>query len=489
MMETGNGLPLYGVILAGGSGTRFWPLSRSQYPKQVLKLLGSESLLQATIERLLPRIPLTRLAVVSNAAQADVINLDLFRKGWTDIKVWLEPQGRNTAAAVGLAAIVLPLETDTDIMAVFPADHYIGNQTEFFRALDQGAELAQAGYLVTFGIKPTRPDTGYGYLKAGKALGANGYGYQCAAFIEKPELSRAQAFLSDGGYYWNSGMFLFRRDVILDALARYLPDLHQELRLLGERDQSLEETYRKIPSISLDQGIMEKAANVAVVPADLEWSDVGTWEAFYRLLKKDSRGNTKVGRVEDLDSRNCLIFAQNRLVGTIGLEDVIVVDTADASLVCHRDRVQDVKGLVERLTNLNLEESVQHPTVEHPWGHYQIIAQGPCYKVKEIVVAPGKRLSLQLHRYRTEHWVVVEGTPMVTIGNENLAVPVNESVFVPLKTFHRLENPGQEPVKIIEVQTGTYLEEDDIVRLDDDFWRLPENADQSQTVGSPGSHR
>jgi mannose-1-phosphate guanylyltransferase/mannose-6-phosphate isomerase len=255
-----------------------------------------------------------------------------------------------------------------------------------------------------------------------------------------------------------------------------LPDLYHELTLVGEGNQSIKEAYGKIPSISLDHGIMEKAGNVAVVPADLEWSDVGTWEAFYKLLDKDAQGNAVAGRSEDMYSRNCLFFAQNRLVATIGLEDVIVVDTADASLICHRERVQDVKHLVERLTRQNLAESVQHPTVERPWGHYRILAQGPCYKVKEIVVDPGKRLSLQLHRYRAEHWVVVEGTPMVSIGGETTAVPINESVFVPLNTPHRLENFGQEPVKIIEVQTGAYLEEDDIVRLDDDFWRLTSHA-------------
>ena len=475
-MIDGNSPNIYGIILTGGSGTRFWTLSRSQYPKQVLRLLGPESLLQATISRLLPRIPLSHLAVVGNAAQADVINLDLFRNGLADIKLWLEPMGRNTAAAVGLAAVLLSKETDADILAVFPADHHIGSQANLFQMLDRGAELAQAGFLVTFGITPSRPDTGYGYIKAGEAVGKEGYGFHCTEFIEKPELDRAQAFLREGNYYWNSGMFLFRRDVILAALAQHLPDLYQELNLVGEGKQSLEEAYAKIPSISLDHGIMEKAGNVVVVPGDLEWSDVGTWEAFYSLLEKDTQGNAVVGRSEDLNSRNCLIFAQDRLVATIGLENVIVVDTADASLICHRERVQDVKHLVERLTRQNLAESVQHPMVERPWGYYRILAQGQFYKVKEIMVAPGKRLSLQLHRYRAEHWVVVEGTPMVSIDGESTAVPVNESVFVPINTSHRLENLGQKPVKIIEVQTGVYLEEDDIVRLDDDFWRLTNHA-------------
>ena len=479
-MTPGSSLPLFGVILAGGSGTRFWPLSRSQYPKQVLRLLGSESLLQGTIERLLPRIPLNQLAVVSNAAQADVINLDLFRKGWSDLRVWLEPLGRNTAAAVGLAAVLMDREKDAEIMAVFPADHHIGNQAGLFQALDLGAELAQAGFLVTFGITPTRPDTGYGYIKAGKAVQAPGGGFHVAEFIEKPESSRAQAFLREGGYYWNSGMFLFRREVILEALARHLPELYQALRLVGEGKQSLEEAYQKIPSISLDHGIMEKAGNVVVVPADLDWSDVGTWEAFYNLVDKDSRGNAVVGRAEDMDSRNCLVFAQNRLVATIGLEDVIVVDTADASLVCHRERVQDVKKLVERLSRQNLAESTQHPTVERPWGRYTVIDAGPGFQVKQVEVDPGQRLSLQLHEHRAEHWVVVQGQALITIGKETREVATNESVFVPLRTPHRLENPGPGPLRIIEVQTGSYLGEDDIVRLADDFWRVSANADKKK---------
>lgn len=473
-----SALPLFGIILAGGSGTRFWPLSRSQYPKQVLRLLGSESLLQATIERLLPRIPLSRLAVVSNAAQSDVIRLDLFRKGWSDIRVWLEPMGRNTAAAVGLAAVLLEGEKDAEIIAVFPADHYIGNQAGLLQALDQGTALAQAGFLVTFGLTPTRPDTGYGYIKAGKAWGRGASAFHVAEFIEKPKLSRAQAFLQEGGYYWNSGIFLFRREVILAALARHLPELYQALRAVGEGKESLEAAYQKISSISLDHGVMEKAEKVAMVPADLDWSDVGTWESFYNLMDKDDRGNAVVGRAQDMDSRNCLVYAQNRLVTTIGLEDVIVVDTADASLVCHRERVQDVKILVERLNRQNLTESVHHPTVERPWGRYTVIDAGPGFQVKQVEVDPGQRLSLQLHEHRAEHWVVVQGQALITIGQETREVATNESVFVPLRTPHRLENQGPGPLRIIEVQTGPYLGEDDIVRLADDFWRVSANADK-----------
>lgn len=295
-MTKPGALPLFGVILAGGSGTRFWPLSRSQYPKQVLRLLGSESMLQATCGRLLPRIPPERLAVVTAAVQADVIRLDLHRQGLGNVRLWLEPEGKNTAPAVGLAARLMGAEAEAEIMAVFPADHFIRDTAAFHQALDQGAALAQAGFLVTFGISPTRPDTGYGYIKAGESLAAGGL--RTAAFIEKPELSRAKAFLKEGGYYWNSGIFLFRRDVFQEALARHLPDLQQGLQGIGPgvAPEALAAAYRRLPSVSLDHGLMEKADNVAVVPVDMGWSDVGTWSALHELHPADERGNVVLGR-------------------------------------------------------------------------------------------------------------------------------------------------------------------------------------------------
>jgi mannose-1-phosphate guanylyltransferase/mannose-6-phosphate isomerase len=472
-MTAKTSLPLFGIILAGGSGTRFWPLSRSQYPKQVLRLLGSESLLQATCNRLLPRIPSERLVVVSSAAQADVIRLDLHRQELKDVHLWLEPEGKNTAPAVALAAALMGPEHETDIMAVFPADHYIGDTAAFHQALDQGAALAQAGFLVTFGITPTRPDTGYGYIKAGEPLPAGGL--KALVFTEKPNLSRAQAFLKEGGYYWNSGIFLFRRDVFLTALARHLPELHQGIKGLapGVSPEALAEAYQRLPSISLDHAIMEKADNVAVVPVDLGWNDVGTWSALHDLVPADDRGNVIVGRALDIDSRDSLVFAQDRLVGTIGLENMIVVDTPDATLVCSRDRVQEVKDLVAELTQQNQVESREHLTVQRPWGRYTVMQGGPGYKVKKVLVDPGCRLSLQLHHRRAEHWVVVQGEAQVTIGDKVSQVLPNQSVYIPLETAHRLENPGTEPLALIEVQTGDYLEEDDIVRLADDFWRAP----------------
>ncbi len=467
-----SNIPIYGVILAGGWGTRFWPLSRSQYPKQVLRLLGSESMLQSTVARLLPRIPAERLAVVTNASQAGLIHQELQRKGWDGVRIWIEPEGRNTAAAVALAAVSLVDEAGEGVMAVFPADHFIRDQASLLQGLDLGAGWAQAGYLVTFGIPPNRPETGYGYIKQGAPLDDQGQAYRVDRFIEKPPLSQAQEYLADGRYSWNSGIFLFRPDVVLDAFARYMPDLHHELDRLRqpENPASLEEIYPRLPSISLDHGILEKADNVVVVPVEMGWNDVGTWEALHELFPQDESGNVKEGRILDQDSQQCVFWAQNRLVATIGLTNIIVVDTPDATLVCHRDRAQEVKDLVAELHRQQLVESVHHTTVERPWGRYTVTDEGPGFKVKRIVVDAGKKLSLQVHQRRAEHWVVVEGTAQVTLGQELRLVSSNQSVYIPQKTPHRLENPTIEPLQIIEVQTGDYLEEDDIMRLEDDYW-------------------
>lgn len=467
-----NVIAISGIILAGGIGTRFWPLSRSQYPKQILRLLGSESMIQSTIQRLLPRIPPARMAVVTNASQAELIHQELHRQGWQEIRIWSEPQGRNTAAAVGLAAVLLGDEPPDGIMAVFPADHFIRDQVNLLQALERGVTWAQAGYLVTFGIPPSRPETGYGYIKQGAPLDEEGSGYRVERFIEKPPVDQAQAFLQAGGYYWNSGIFLFRRDIVLQAFARYLPALYQGLArlMVQENRPALAEVYQDLPSISLDHGILERAANVAVVPVEMGWNDVGTWEALHEIFPRDERGNVILGRALDRGSRESIIYAQNRLVATIGLDKAIVVDTPDATLVCHRDRVQEVKEMVAELTRQDMVESVQHTTVHRPWGSYTVMDEGPGFKVKRIVVAPGKKLSLQMHHHRAEHWVVVSGVARVTIGQEIKLVASNQSVYIPLNTAHRLENPEEEPLKIIEVQTGAYLEEDDIVRLDDDYW-------------------
>ena len=465
-------LNLFGIILAGGSGTRFWPLSRSHYPKQVLRLLGSESMLQATIGRVLPLIPLEHLMVVTSATQEDVIRLELYRKGWDEIRLVTEPIGRNTAAAVGLAARLLPAENEP-ILAVFPADHHIQDPEAFLQALGRGAELAKAGFLVTFGILPTRPETGYGYIQCGSPVDSHRTAYYASRFIEKPPLAQAEAFFRAGNYYWNSGIFLFSRKTILEAMARHLPELDGRLNALQNELASpqFEAMYRNLPSVSLDHGVLEKVDNLVVIPLDVGWDDVGTWGALKNLFPPDDQGNVALGNTVNVDSKNCIIYAQDRLVATIGLDQMIVVDTPDATLVCPLNKVQEVKDLVAELDRREMVESSQHLTVERPWGSYTIIDAGDGYKVKEVVVHPGKRLSLQYHNQRAEHWVVVQGEALVTIGQEVSKITANESVYIPVKTPHRLENPGSAPLKIIEVQTGPYLEEDDIVRLNDDFWR------------------
>jgi mannose-1-phosphate guanylyltransferase/mannose-6-phosphate isomerase len=465
--------PLFGVILAGGTGTRFWPLSRSHYPKQVLRLLGSGSMLQSTIERLKPLIPLNHLIVVTSASQEEVIRLELYRQDLTGVQLLLEPQGRNTAAAVGLAAVKGAGLGEDAVLAVFPADHYIRHPENLYPALEEGLRWARKGYLVTFGIRPTRPETGYGYIQAGAALEPGGWALHCSRFVEKPPQESARAMLAAGGFYWNSGMFMFRRDVLLASFAQYLPELYQGLMQLREGAQA-QEVYPGLPSISLDHGLLERAQKVAVVPVEMGWSDVGTWGALPDLFPRDEGGNVILGRSLDLDSRDCVIYAQDRLVATLGLKDLIVVDTPDATLVCHRERVQEVRDLVAALSQRYPLESSRHLTVERPWGAYTVMESGPGYKVKHIVVEPGRRLSLQLHRHRAEHWVVVQGAALVTIGGEVRRLASNESIYVPPSTPHRLENPGPEAVRLIEIQTGPILEEEDIVRLSDDFWRGPE---------------
>ena len=369
---------------------------------------------------------------------------------------------------------MLENEADTDVLAVFPVDHHIADQNRFFEALDQGAVLAEAGYLVTFGITPNCPDTCYGYIKAGEPLHEHDFGFSVSEFLEKPNADQTKSFLAEGNCYWNSGIFMFRRDVLLQAYFQHLPELYENLIPFLEGAKplpSLTEIYEKLPSISIDHGIFEKADNVVVLPVDMGWNDVGSWGTLFDFFPQDENGNVLLGRVQEQDCQDSLFMSQKRLLATIGLKDTIVVDTADATLVCHRDRVHDVKDLVAAMNQKNVTETVIHPTVERPWGSYTVTDSGPCFQVKQIVVNPGKRLSLQLHHHRAEHWVVVAGTALVTLGSEIKEVASNESIYIPVETAHRLENPGSEPIRLIEVQTGSYLGEDDIVRLDDDFWR------------------
>ncbi len=474
---------VYGVILAGGSGTRFWPLSRERFPKQLLRILGEGTLLQQTFERLLQKIPANRMAIVTNAVQAESIKLQLNQ--WKDDiaeNVILEPEGRNTAPAIALAALQLIRQDPEAVMVVVPADHVVKASKKFMRAVQFASELATGGHLVTFGIQPTRPETGYGYIQPAKRMrvGAKGpfIGYSVARFVEKPNLATAKRYHRSGNYFWNSGIFVWKASQILSELAFHQPALSKLLTGLQCKMRSeefpshLRKVYAKIESLSIDNAVMEHSSHSVVIPIDFGWSDVGSWSSLGEVVPLDKDGNVRNGNVLDLGSRGSVLFADRRVVATIGLNNMVVVDTPDATLVCPKDRAQDVKAIVNLLKRQGAPEHLEHRTVHRPWGSYTVMEEGKGYKVKRIEVAPGRRLSLQLHHQRSEHWVVIAGTARVTRGEEVYDLQAGMSTGIAKEIPHRLENPGQIPLEIIETQNGPYLGEDDIVRLQDDFGRL-----------------
>lgn len=464
----------YAAILAGGIGSRFWPLSRETAPKQVLKVVGDESLLKSTIRRLEPLIPHERVNIVTNAGQAEIIRTHLAYDGQAALPCYIiEPFGRNTAPAIALAAFRI-LEKDPDAtMAVLPADHIIGDGRSFTQTLKAAARVAQDGRLVTFGIAPTSPETGYGYIKAGGASLKKVNGFEVIPvdrFVEKPDLRRAKQYLKDGGYYWNSGIFVWKARVILDEVEKHLPGIRAGLDAL-RRGAPIADAYKGMEAISIDHGVLEKASGIVVIPAAFKWSDVGSWCSLADVLPADDNGNVIRGRVVDIGSRNSIIFGCERVVATIGLDGFIIVDTPDATLVCPKDRAQEVKDIVGLMKKKGYSEHEHHRTVARPWGSYTLLEHGPGYKIKKICVLPGRRLSLQMHAHRSEHWVVIIGTARVQRGEETVEIGVNQSTYIPRGVKHRLGNPTDKPLEIIEVQNGAYVEEDDIVRFDDDFER------------------
>ncbi len=472
--EQKTSIPLYAVILAGGIGSRFWPLSRATTPKQLLKVVGDESLLKSTIKRLTPLVPAEKVFVVTNEEQAELIRLHLcYEEEGEPLcpKYVVEPMGRNTAPAIGLAALRLYEMNPQAVMAVLPADHIIDEGEKFRTHLIRAAELAQKGHLVTFGIIPTTPETGYGYIKSGERL-ENEVAGACRVekFVEKPDKARAEAYLAEGGYYWNAGIFIWKAARILDEIKRHMPAMYKQLMSIKE-GKDISAAYGAMESVSIDTGILEKAEGVVVIPADFSWSDMGSWNSFGEVLGRGEGGNVIKGRVVDLESNNSIILGCDRVVATIGLRDMILVDTPDATLVCPKDRAQDVKAVVEALKEKDYTEHAEHKTTKRPWGEYTVLESGPGYKIKKIVVRPGQRLSLQLHNKRSEHWVILKGRARVIRGEEEKIVSINESIDIPLGVRHRLDNPDDTPLELIEVQSGLYLEEDDIVRFDDDFHR------------------
>jgi mannose-1-phosphate guanylyltransferase / mannose-6-phosphate isomerase len=475
---------VYAVILAGGSGSRFWPLSRELYPKQLLKLIGDETMLQRTLRCALRAAPAENIYVVTHRKQADAIRMQSsLVASWPPDHFIAEPTAKNTGPAIGLAAVILERKDPAAVMVVMPADHVIQKSGVFAKAVRDARVPAGEGWLVTFGIKPLQPETGYGYIRRGRPLGhrtgkRGSAVYHVGRFTEKPNKSTAKRYLSKGGYYWNSGIFVWKASAILAAIEELQPKLYKSLRVIqnalgtSEEEKTIDRVYGQIASVSIDYGVLERLhKNMAVLPVEMGWSDVGSWTALDQISRKDSNGNVSVGNVIDLDSRNSVLYADKRLVATIGLEDLVVADTEDATLVCHKSRVQDVRRVVEALKQRNAQEHLVHRTVWRPWGSFTVLEEGDRYKIKRIVVNPEARLSLQLHHRRSEHWVVVAGTARVTRGDEAYDLKVNESTYIPMNTKHRLENPGESPLQIIEVQNGEYLGEDDIVRFQDDYGR------------------
>ena len=470
-------MAIYPVILTGGAGSRLWPLSREHYPKPLLPLFGERTLLQETALRLGELTGVQGAVLVCNEEHRFLVAEQVQAIGQHNSAILLEPEGRNTAPALTIAALYL-LEKDPDaVMVVMPADHIIPDKTTFQAAVEHGVQLANAGRLVTYGVVPTHAETGYGYIRRGEALNG-GAAYGVSRFVEKPDAATAQTYVDSGEYYWNSGIFTLRADAWIAEMRQHASAILAACEAAvatGKRDQDFcrvnKEAFLRSPSDSIDYAIMEKTDKAAVVPLDAGWSDVGAWSALWDISERDGHGNVTQGDVLTFDVRDTLVLAQHRCVAAIGLEGAVVIETPDAVLVTHRDRSQDVKEIVSQLKKCGRDEYKFHRRVFRPWGDYEGIDNGARYQVKRLTVKPGAALSLQLHHHRAEHWIVVKGTARVTRDEETFILSENQSTYIPLGVRHRLENPGTIPLEIIEVQSGSYLGEDDIVRFQDVYDR------------------
>ena len=466
------------VILSGGAGTRLWPLSREQFPKQLLPLAGVRSMIQDTLLRFADGGRFTAPIVVTNEETRFTVAEQLREVGLNDTTLVLEPVARNTAPAVAAAALLAAEADPRAVLLVVPSDHVLADVQGFLRLVDQAFPAARDGRLVTFSIVPGRPETGYGYIRRGDALDGHPGLYAVAAFVEKPDVERARRFVEDGGHFWNSGMFLFSAAAFLDELGRHAPEILAAVQeAVGRRSVDHDfvrleaQAFGRSPAISVDYAVMERTDRAATVPCDVGWTDVGAWSELWRIAEKDADGNAILGDVVLEESRNCYVRTEGLLTAAVGVEDLVVVVTDDAVLVTRRDRTQDVKLIVERLRRENRSELTSHERVWRPWGYYQAIQSGERFQVKRLCIKPGGKLSLQKHYHRAEHWVVVNGTALVTRDDQTHILRENESVYIPAGTMHRLENPGKVPLNLIEVQSGGYLGEDDIVRVEDCYGR------------------
>lgn len=467
------------VILAGGSGTRLWPMSRQHYPKQLLKLFGDKTMLQQTISRLNGVANLAAPIVVCNEEHRFMVAEQLHEIGQAKSSIILEPVARNTAPALALAAIHARTLAENPILLVLSADHMIKDVNAFHIALADAIEAAQEGHLATFGVTPTRPETGYGYIKTRRdsSLPVVTF-YPVAQFVEKPDLTTAERYLAEGCYYWNSGMFVFQTEVFLRELQVHSPDVvvaAEQAKVWAVQDLDFirvdRESFAHAPNISIDYALMEKSSNVVCVPFSAGWSDVGDWKSFWDLSDKDAAGNSLIGDSIDIGSTNTLVFSQDKLVATLGVNNLMIVNTPDAVLVADQSQAQQVKSIITQIEKQKRSEHLQHREIYRPWGCYDAIDSGDRYQVNRIRVKPGGSLSLQVHHHRAEHWIVVKGTALVQKGDETVLLSENESTYIPVGTKHRLSNPGKIPLEIVEVQSGPYLQEDDVIRYEDSYGR------------------
>ncbi|HEY9052146.1 MAG TPA: mannose-1-phosphate guanylyltransferase/mannose-6-phosphate isomerase [Gammaproteobacteria bacterium] len=465
------------VILSGGSGTRLWPLSRALRPKQLLSLVSESTMIQDTVARLKGINELSNPVIVCNEEHRFMIAEQMREIGIQTSAIILEPFGRNTAPAVAVSADYANEKDKDAILLVLPADHVIQNTAAFHEAIKTGYEAAKQNKLVTFGVIPNAPETGYGYIKSGKPISIDN-AFVVDRFVEKPNFETAEKYIAEGSYYWNSGMFMFKASRYLQELEKHNQSmLAASHAAISKANKDMDfvrldkEAFQQCPSDSIDYAVMEKTSDAVVVPVDIGWNDIGSWSALCEVGPRDDMGNVLHGDVHTIDTRNSYIRSEGRLVTAVGINDHVIVETSDAILVAHKSAAQNVKEIVEYLKSQNRDEAIIHKKAYRPWGSYECIDNEERFQVKRITVKPGARLSLQMHHHRAEHWIVVKGTARVTCGEKEFLLTENESTFIPLGEKHRLENAGKIPLELIEVQTGAYLGEDDIVRFEDVYGR------------------